>query len=39
MAEKTNTEISELAVGGPGLSFIGMLTTRKDIARTFSKWK
>jgi hypothetical protein len=23
MAEKTNVEISDLAVGGPGLSFIG----------------
>jgi len=23
MSEKTNTEISKLAVGGPGLSFIG----------------
>ena len=24
MSEKTNTEISKLAVGGPGLSFIGI---------------
>ena len=27
MAQKTNTEISDLAVGGPGLSFIGNLMT------------
>lgn len=29
MAQKTNTEISDLAVGGPGLSFIGYSKSNK----------